>query len=272
VLCAGYAVSSFAMRDAIGILAVLCSEAVVAWCNWGLRRWARNLRFLAPVAVTVVGINALFGSGDPALAAVKCGPIDVKITIESLANGISMALRLFSAAGAFALLELVANQDDVLFAISSPSSRFSLAAALTLRLVPYLRRRVASIHDVQCMTSVEGSSLKARIWSRIPVLKAAVSESLELSLNLAEAMFARGWGVGPRGRYPASRFRLNDLVVVVASACGTALLLWYAPEGGARSSQTTLSVLRWTAFALVPAVACLAACGPRRWFGVRRGG
>lgn len=263
VLVAGYLVSSFATAGAAGPAAVLLSEALVARASEkspaGLRRWIRSMRPLVPVALGIVVINAATGPGSSELVAIRFPRGAIAVTAEAVAWGLAMALRLFAANGAFSLLSALADQDEMLFAVSNPSSRSSLAMALTLRLAPYMRRRIRAVGDAWTARGggPKARSLPERVRGHAPVLRAAVYESLELSIDLAEAMYARGWGVGSRSKFPAPPLKPGDAGVSAASILGTALLL-LAGGAGSRGEARVCAIVAM----LLPAAVY---AGIQRW-------
>ncbi|NPV69663.1 MAG: hypothetical protein HPY55_03315 [Firmicutes bacterium] len=224
-----YAVAAFTVSGALPSGLILFSEAAVAFVSGdgprSLGRWAHSLHTVLPVVLTVFVINALLGPGYSEMVVWRLPFFTLTIMAEAVTYGVAMALRLLAAVGAFSLLWMMADEDELLFLLSSPLSKSSLAVALTLRLAPYIARRVTAVRDAQAGRGAirPGDGVVRRLKAAAPVLKAAVYESLELSVNLAEAMFARGWGAGPRSRYPSPRPGLNDLAVCAASVVALAL-------------------------------------------------
>ena len=105
------------------------------------------------------------------------GQLDV--TREELHNGLFQGLRLTAVALAFAAYALLLDHDRLV-----QSARFArrsvLAIALATRLVPTLERDASGLVE----------ALRGRGRMLVPLL----AGSLERSLNLAEAMEARGYG------------------------------------------------------------------------------
>lgn len=115
------------------------------------------------------------------------GQLDV--TREELHNGLFQGLRLTAVALAFAAYALLLDHDRLV-----QSARFArrsvLAVALATRLVPTLERDAAGLVEALRGRGVEVSGVRGRGRMLVPLL----AGSLERSLNLAEAMEARGYG------------------------------------------------------------------------------
>ena len=115
------------------------------------------------------------------------GQLDV--TREELHNGLVQGLRLAAVALAFAAYALLLDHDRLV-----QSARFArrsvLAIALATRLVPTLERDAAGLVEALRGRGVEVTGVRGRGRMLVPLL----AGSLERSLNLAEAMEARGYG------------------------------------------------------------------------------
>jgi energy-coupling factor transport system permease protein len=115
------------------------------------------------------------------------GQLDV--TREEIHNGLFQGLRLSAVALAFAAYALLLDHDRLV-----QSARFArrsvLAIALATRLVPTLERDAAGLVEALRGRGVEVTGVRGRGRMLVPLL----AGSLERSLNLAEAMEARGYG------------------------------------------------------------------------------
>jgi len=111
------------------------------------------------------------------------------ITREELHNGLFQGLRLTAVALAFAAYALLLDHDRLV-----QSARFArrsvLAIALATRLVPTLERDAAGLVEALRGRGIEVTGVRGRGRMLVPLL----AGSLERSLNLAEAMEARGYG------------------------------------------------------------------------------
>ncbi|MGZ4382660.1 MAG: energy-coupling factor transporter transmembrane component T family protein [Gaiellaceae bacterium] len=148
------------------------------------------------------------------------GQLDV--TREELRNGIFQGLRLTAVALAFAAYALLLDHDRLV-----QGARFArrsvLAVALGTRLVPTLERDAAGLVESLRGRGVEVNGVRGRARLLSPLL----AGSLERSLNLAEAMEARGYGRPGATRALQPPWTLGDKGALVLAAALVALgALW----------------------------------------------
>ena len=144
------------------------------------------------------------------------GHLDV--TTEELRNGIFQGLRLTAVALAFAAYALLLDHDRLVSGTRF-ARRSVLAVALATRLVPTLERDAAGLVESLRGRGVEVTGARGRARLLSPLL----AGSLERSLNLAEAMEARGYGRPGRTRVAQPAWTLDEkgalaLAVVLVAA------------------------------------------------------
>ncbi|RLG22856.1 hypothetical protein DRN72_00690 [Methanosarcinales archaeon] len=120
------------------------------------------------------------------------------ITLEALFYGIMMGVRLLVILSAFAIITVSVHPDDILMLMLKMKVPYKsvLIVSLSSRFIPTLLSDVETITDVQRTRGLEldrGSIIK-RIKNRFPVLVPLLANSLERSVEIAEAMEARAFG------------------------------------------------------------------------------
>jgi energy-coupling factor transport system permease protein len=144
------------------------------------------------------------------------------VTGEELSNAAFQALRLTAVGLAFAAYALLLDHDRLLQAAGF-ARRSVLAVGLATRFVPTLERDAAGLVEALRGRGVEVRGLRGRARLLSPLL----AGSLERSLNLAEAMEARGFGRPGRTRVPAPPWnRLDRAALVLAVAAVSVGALW----------------------------------------------
>jgi len=148
------------------------------------------------------------------------GQLDV--TREELHNGLFQGLRLTAVALAFAAYALLLDHDRLVQAASF-ARRSVLTVALATRLVPTLERDAAGLVE-----SLRGRGLEVSgVRGRARLLQPLLAGSLERSLNLAEAMEARGYGLPNSTRASQPRWTALDRAALLAAAMLVAIgALW----------------------------------------------
>jgi energy-coupling factor transport system permease protein len=188
---------------------------------------ARRLVYLAGTLVSSLSLFALSpfvshegshvlweGPSVPVL-----GLLDV--TSEELAIAGTQALRLAAVGLAFAAYVLLLDLDRLLHA-AGYARRSVLAVGLATRLVPTLERDAAGFVEALRGRGVEVTGIRGRARLLSPL----VAGSLERSLNLAEAMEARGFGRPGRTRAPSPPWSSLDRIALAAAGLVVLGALW----------------------------------------------
>jgi energy-coupling factor transport system permease protein len=136
------------------------------------------------------------------------GQLDV--TTEEIRNGLYQGLRLTAVALAFSAYALLLDHDRLMQGAGF-AKRSVVAVALATRLMPTLERDAAGLVESLRGRGVEVSGLRGRALLLSPLL----AGSLERSLNLAEAMEARGYGRPGATRAPRPGWSTLDRAAVV---------------------------------------------------------
>lgn len=214
--------TGFVVTNPIALATLLILVLVVLATSHRLRAATPYLRFSLTIAAVLIVLNPLFSRGGlDVLWHVELPLFDVTVTVQGLLFGLGSALRLCAIVWAFALYNVVLDQDDQLSLMSTVSFRSAMIVSLAARLFPVLSRDAGRISDAQRARGVEldGGSWRRRIIVRMPLLAALLTQSLERSIDLAESMDARGYGRrGRRAWQRGRRWRAADRAAVVLAA------------------------------------------------------
>jgi energy-coupling factor transport system permease protein len=136
-----------------------------------------------------------------------------------------------------------ADPDRLLALAARLLPRSALAASIAARMMPALAHDARALADT---ARLRGRSLRHGTWRHRAGTAGAlavplVGSSLERSLDVAQAMAARGYGAGPRTRLPEPRATRGE-ITLAALAAPLALLAGLAIAGvvGAYSFYPTL--------------------------------
>jgi len=202
----------------IAVLAVETAAALAAGLGRELRRTAA---WGVPFAVAVVLINVLV-TRDGATVIFR-GPSlpwpgQIDITLEALAYGAVLGLRILAIFGTAVFLTAAVDADDLLRALRRVSLRSGVTAALAMRLFGVLRRDAHRLADAQRCLPGGGAS-------RLAVLHAVTTGALDRATDVAATLEVRGFGVArrpPRQPRPWSRhdyaFAASAVALVVIAA------------------------------------------------------
>jgi len=195
---------------------------------------------------------------------------DLQVTLEEVIAGAALGLRSFVAT--VAIGAVLAHVDpDRLLALASLLPRSALTASIAARMLPTLERDAQALSETAQLRGVSLHSGRWRIRARTAGALAMplVGSALERSLDVAEAMAARGYGTGPRTRMTeAPPTRIDRLVLVLslplAALAGLAI---FGALGRFDFYPTLDPVANWPALiaaGIAVAVTCTAASGLRR--------
>ncbi|MCX7903760.1 MAG: energy-coupling factor transporter transmembrane protein EcfT [Caloramator sp.] len=141
---------------------------------------------------------------------------DFFITLESFYYSLFMTSRLISIMITFAFGNQIINPDDAFNIISKIFGKSSLVMSLVYRLSFSLTNQISNIKEIEFLrgNTFEGSFYK-RIKSYGEVVNILFLSSLEDSLELAEAMYSRGYGISKRSSYRNQNFTFRDYVIIL---------------------------------------------------------
>jgi energy-coupling factor transport system permease protein len=154
-------------------------------------------------------------------------------TLEALAFGCVGGVTIASAVLAAAPFSLMLSAHDVVDALPRFLSRSGAAIAASLNLVPAVGSTFVQVSEAQRMRGWRPRG--PRSWAEVVV--PVVLTSVEGSIQLAEAMEARGFGSGPRTYVDPPSMQRRDWVVTGAAAAAVLLFGlsaaagWAAPWG-----------------------------------------
>ncbi len=158
--------------------------------------WVFYMKVAVWISVFLILLNLILSpSGKTVLFEARLNlPVfdTIRITLESFVFGVVMALRLAVAISAFAVLSLTVSPEEMMLVMSKfrISKKSVFAVSLATRFAPSLIEDAETLSQVQ---RARGANLKG-IRGKGPVIIPLLSNSLERSVSVAEAMEARGFG------------------------------------------------------------------------------
>ena len=173
------------------------------------KEWAYLMKFALYLCLAIIAINALVsphGShllwealfGIPLIGA----PV---ITLEAIFFGVGMSLRLLTIISAFAILTFTIHPDDIMLAMIKMKLPYKsvLVTSLSTRFIPTLIDDAERIGDVQRSRGLEldRGRLRQRIKNRMAITIPLLSNCLDRTVQVAEAMESRAFGSGEKRTY-----------------------------------------------------------------------
>jgi energy-coupling factor transport system permease protein len=183
---------------------------------------ARTMVGFAPLAASILLVQVLV----PAFCSPSCtvaatiGP--VTLYAEGVAHGLALVMRLLTIELVAFLGILTTRAPDVLASLTRlrlpPSVAFS--AAISLQLVPGLRRDLRIVLDAQRARGLRAAGPTALVRALVPVIVASVERVQQLSISIE----ARGFGSStPRSSYREVAFGRRDGILAALGLAAAAV-------------------------------------------------
>jgi len=195
-------VLSLIMDHPLFLLLILLSTLPVVLSADIMKEWLSFMKFVPFLVMAIIVINALMSfHGETVLWQ---APFTIpamgqpRIAMESIIYGLGMSLRLAAIISAFAVTTLTIHPDDMMLAMIKMRLPYKsvLVTSLSTRFMPTLIDDAERITDAQRSRAVELDSgrLHRRIGRRISILIPLLANSLDRTMQVAEAMDARAFG------------------------------------------------------------------------------
>jgi len=182
------------------------------WVAGVRRQWLRSLRGALFLATFIFVFNFVFGY------LYKSYPT----TNALLEYSLGMTLRFLVLVESFSVFFLTTSPDHLSLALEQTHVPYEFTFAFTtaVRFVPVLAEEAQTIMDAQKARGLElerGNFLK-RVRNYIPILIPLIVSAIRRSLELAEAMESRAWGItSKRTNFYVLKIKFGDVVLLVLS-------------------------------------------------------
>ena len=179
----------------------------------GVRSYAKSLLYALPILIVVAVSNPLFnGLGLSVLFYVW----DTPITLEAVCYGLCAGGMLVGVIQWFSCYQAVMTSEKFLGLFGRLSPVLSMMVSMIFRYIPATVRKAGEIRDAQlAMTGMSPRTRKEKISRGVRMASILMSASMEDSIETADSMRARGYGMKKCGRRVHDHFRLRDAVVLV---------------------------------------------------------
>lgn len=206
-------------------------------------------------------LNALFShAGVTVLLYLPSGN---PLTREALLYGAFAGAMLAAVLAWFAAFHAVMTADKLLWLFSRLSPSLALLLSMTLRFVPRFRTQFAETAAAQRAVGRNAAhgGFAHRVRGSAAVLAAMTTRALEGSIDTADAMRARGYGLPHRTAFSVFRMRHADVALLLCTAVLFCCFVAFAQTGAVHAAfYPVFSVPRAAAACVAYAVyACLAA-------------
>jgi len=229
-------VLSMVFSHPLHLLALLAAVGLLLLASGSWQEWKGYIKLSLTLMIVIILVNAVFARGGSAVlyngpSLPLVGP--VQISLEALAFGAGMSLRLLVITSVFCLYTSVVNPDKVTRLLGGLGHRSVMVISLSTRLFPLIVKDYRRISEIQRCRGVR--LYTGKWWQRarnmLPMASILLLSSMERSLQMAESMYARGYGSGVRTYYQRELWHPRDYLVLLMTALGLLLGFWSSFEG-----------------------------------------
>jgi energy-coupling factor transport system permease protein len=198
-----------------------------------LRATLSLLKYTVYVAAFLFLFSILFSQGSTVIFTIWI----IQVTQESILFATSMSLRLFLAIVAFSVLTFTVHPDDLLKILSRFGVKSMTVLSIATRMYPTIAADSGNIEDAMKARGVEfdKGNFIAKAKARAPVMMPLLLNSMDRSMEVAEAMEARGFGARRRTSYydPVISRREKAIMYLALAAVPFGLAMFILGYGNA---------------------------------------
>ena len=190
-----------------------------------------NLAMGISILVIMTVVNLFFNNnGETVLLYINTN----RITAESIGYGIAGGIMLLSVVVWFSCFNVIMSSDKLIYLFGKAAPVLGLTLSMIFRFIPLLQSRFAEISIGQkCMgRGHDQGSLIKRARQFTKEISILIAWSLEASIESADSMEARGYGLRGRTSFQLFKFTRRDGVLAVLFAA-TGMIVAAAVASGA---------------------------------------
>ena len=193
------------------LLTIYLAQIPVVLLARTLKRWLQSMRGILIYAAFIFIMNLIFGT--------------------ALVQAIAFSIRFLGVVSAFSIFFMTTSADDLGLALEQIHAPYTIAFTFTtaVRLVPTMAVDAQTVVDAQRSRGLEldkGNFMK-RIRNYVPILIPLIISAIRRSVELAEALEARGFGATEkRTSIVTLKMRWADYVVIFLTLIGIAIALY----------------------------------------------
>ena len=205
--------SMFLMHP-VSLVISLLSALLYLMILKGKRAAITKLAALIPIAILTAVINSLFNH--EGVTVLIYLPSDNPLTAEALLFGCSAAVMIACVIYHFSCYNEVVTSDKFIYLFGKIIPALSLVLSMVLHFVPKLIKRLKEIVTAQkCIgRDISKGSLWQRMKLAVKILSILVTWSLENSVETADSMKSRGYGLSGRTAYSIFHFDKRDYMAL----------------------------------------------------------
>ncbi len=203
--------SMFFMNPVCITLSLCCALLSAVIIN-GKRALGLTVKFIIPMILLVMIINPVFNHRGATI--ITYLPWQNPLTLEAILYGIASAVMFSSVILWFSVFNTVMTSDKIICLFGRIIPSLSLVISMTLRFVPRFVSKFKELKSARITPQKQGFIIKMKIL--LSELSVMFSWSLESSIESADSMKSRGYGLKGRTAYNIFKFRKTDVIIITA--------------------------------------------------------
>lgn len=235
------------------LLSLACGICYSVYLSGG-RAVRFQLVYMLPMFVFAALLNPAFShEGTTTLAYLPNGN---PLTLESILYGVSAAATIVAVVSWFNCYSAVMTSDKFVYLFGRIIPALSLVLSMTLRFAPKFMAQIRAVSDAQRCVGRDASSggILTRARNGITILSIMVTWTLENSIETADSMKSRGYGLPGRTAFSIYRFDRRDrnalafialcsAAVAAGAAAGQLYWRYYPSVKGAPAGAAPVGVM-----------------------------
>lgn len=204
---------------AVSLICGICFFAILK----GTKSLLSSLAYQVPLMLIIALANPIFvHRGETVLFFVNSTPI----TLEAAIYGAAAALKLTAVIYWCRCLSEIITDDKFVYIFGRILPKLSMTLSVTLGLIPKIKRKYQEISSAQTTLGIySGKGYTDRLKHKLRIMSILVTNVLETSIDTADAMKARGYGLRGRTGYSIYRYSLSDALYTVFTVATAALCI-----------------------------------------------
>lgn len=220
LLIISYLMAAILLKNPIYLAVILFSIITSAYIDGCLVDVFSYIKFVAPIAVLIIVFNPLVSHNGVTI--LHKGQMNLPvfgtmtITLEALLYGIYMSIIMTIVTIIFGFGNMVLHPDRTFGYFAKYLKKSSLLMSMTIKLFPSLMNSYKNIVEIEKLrgNSLYNKNFFEKIKGQGNVVNILFMSSLEDSVDVAESMYSRGFGIGKRSTYFREKIRVFDLIVI----------------------------------------------------------
>lgn len=195
-------------------ISFVCSVAYSVMLK-GIKQLKTNLKLMLPVVLFTALINALFNHRGATILIYL--PSGNPLTFEAIIYGVCASIMIASVLCHFICYNEVMTSDKFIYLFGKIMPSLSLIISMTFRFVPHFANEFKSVINAQkCMgKDIAKGNFRLRLKNTLNVLSIMTTKAFENSIDTADSMKARGYGLSKRTSFSTFKFSKRDFVSLI---------------------------------------------------------